>query len=202
MAGSATVFIVDDDEAVRDSLGLLIEAAGMRAEAFASCREFLARQAFPAPCCVLLDVHMPEMSGLELQDELARRGLALPVVVMTGQGDIATAVRAMKAGAIDFIEKPFGDEVLLEAVGRALAARAAAAAVDPVQRERLASLTPREHEVMLQMVAGHPNNVTAHNLGISPRTVEIHRARVMDKMAVRSLSELVRVALAAGVVPR
>ena len=201
MAEDATVFILDDDAAVRDSLGMLIESAGYKAEAFASCREFLTRPPFPPRSCLLLDVHMPEMSGLQLQDELARRGLKLPVIVMTGQADVPVAVRAMKAGALDFIEKPFSDELMLESIRAAIVARPPKPAGDPAIAKRIAELTPREHDVMLQMIAGNPNKVTAYNLGISPRTVEIHRARVMEKMAAHSLSELVRMALAAGIDP-
>jgi two-component system response regulator FixJ len=201
MAEDATVFILDDDAAVRDSLSMLIESAGYKAEAFASCREFLARPPFPPRSCLLLDIHMPEMSGLQLQDELARRGLKLPVIVMTGQADVPVAVRAMKAGALDFIEKPFSDELMLESIRAAIVAPPAKPAGDPAIAKRIAELTPREHDVMLQMIAGNPNKVTAYHLGISPRTVEIHRARVMEKMAARSLSELVRMALAAGIDP-
>lgn len=200
MANDATIFILDDDDAVRDSLTMLIESAGYKAEAFASCREFLARPSLPSHACLLLDVHMPEMSGLQLQDEMARRDLKLPVIVMTGQADVPIAVRAMKAGARDFIEKPFSDEVILDSIRNALAPGGKATG-DPAIAKRIAELTPRERDVMLQMVAGNPNKVTAYNLGISPRTVEIHRARVMEKMAVRSLSELVRMALAAGIDP-
>ncbi|HYL32875.1 MAG TPA: response regulator [Stellaceae bacterium] len=200
MTDDATIFILDDDDAVRDSLSMLIESAGYKAEAFASCREFLARPPFPPRACLLLDVHMPEMSGLQLQDEMARRDLKLPVIVMTGQADVPIAVRAMKAGARDFIEKPFSDEVILDSIRNAMASPAKTAS-DPVIVKCIAELTPREHDVMLQMVAGNPNKVTAYNLGISPRTVEIHRARVMEKMTARSLSELVRMALAAGIDP-
>jgi two-component system, LuxR family, response regulator FixJ len=200
VAENATIFILDDDAAVRDSLGMLIESAGYRVETFASAREFLARTPFPPQACLLLDVHMPEMSGLQLQDELARRGLNLPVIVMTGQADVPVAVRAMKAGALDFIEKPFSDALILESIRNALTSPAKPAA-DPVIAKRMAELTPREHDVMLQMIAGNPNKVTAYHLSISPRTVEIHRARVMEKMAARSLSELVRMALAVGIDP-
>lgn len=201
MTADATVFIVDDDAAVRDSLAMLIESAGFKAEGFASGRAFLARAPLPPQSCVLLDIHMPGMSGLQLQDEMARTGLKLPVIVMTGQADVPLAVRAMKAGAFDFIEKPFSDEAMLDRVRDALAAPSAATG-DPVLARRIAALTPREHDVLLQMVAGNPNKVTAYNLGISPRTVEIHRARVMEKMQARSLSELVRMALGAGLEPK
>jgi two-component system response regulator FixJ len=199
MTDNPTILIVDDDEAVRDSLSMLIESAGMKSQTFGSCREFLAKQTLPQQICLLLDVHMSEMSGLQLLDEMAKRGIRLPVIVMTGQADVPLAVRAMKAGATDFIEKPFTDELMLDAIQRALKAPAAKSAADPAIKERLAQLSPREHEVLLHMVAGNPNKVAAYNLGISPRTVEIHRARVMEKMAARSLSELVRMALAAGV---
>lgn len=203
MANDVTIFILDDDAAVRDSLGMLIESAGYKAEAFASCREFLARPPFPPRSCLLLDIHMPEMSGLQLQDEMARRVLKLPVIVMTGQADVPVAVRAMKAGALDFIEKPFSDDVMLDSIRHALALAVPATRQggDPGIAKRFAELTPREHDVLLQMIAGNPNKVTAYNLGISPRTVEIHRARVMEKLAARSLSELVRMALAVGIDP-
>ena len=200
MANDATIFILDDDDAVRDSLSMLVESAGYKAESFASCQAFLARPPFPSHACLLLDIHMPEMSGLQLQDEMARRGLRLPVIVMTGQADVPAAVRAMKAGARDFIEKPFSDEVILDSIHNALESSVAVSG-DPAVAKRIAALTRREYDVMVQMVAGNPNKITAYNLGISPRTVEIHRARVMEKMVARSLSELVRMALAAGIDP-
>ena len=196
----ATVFIVDDDAAVRDSLAMLVESTGLRPAPFASPREFLAKTAFPPRACVLLDIHMPEMTGLQLQEELTRRGVALPVIVMTGQADVPLAVQAMKAGAADFLEKPFTDKILLASIERALALPAKSAP-DPAIKRHLGELTPREHDVLLQMVAGNPNKVAAYKLGISPRTVEIHRARVMEKMGAKSLSELVRMALAAGIEP-
>jgi two-component system response regulator FixJ len=206
MTTSPTIFIIDDDAAVRDSLELLLESAGFRqVAAYSSSRAFL-DEATPRPGdCLLLDIRMPGMDGLELQDELAQRGTRVPVVMMTGHGDVPIAVRAMKAGAVDFIEKPFSDDIMLESVRRALALGAAAQRKEEASGEvmgHLASLTAREREVLEGMVAGHPNKVIAHELGISPRTVEIHRARVMEKMAARSLSALVRMALAAGVAPR
>lgn len=200
MAPETTIFIVDDDDAVRDSLAMLTESAGFTAEGFASCVDFLARAPYPPHACVLLDIHMPGMSGLELQAELTRHGIKLPVVVMTGQADVPLAVRAMKAGAVDFIEKPFSDDVMLDSLRHALAALSITTD-DPAIALRLTALTPREHDVLLNMLAGNPNKVTAHHLGISPRTVEIHRARVMEKTQARSLSELVRMALAAGIEP-
>lgn len=206
MTTDPTIFIVDDDEAIRDSLQLLLESAGFRkVMAYGFSRAFLDEAAPRAGDCLLLDIHMPGMDGLELQEELARRGMRVPVVMMTGHGDVPIAVRAMKAGAVDFIEKPFSDDVMLESVRRALALGAAARQKEEISGEvmdRLASLTSREREVLEGMVVGHPNKVIAHQLGISPRTVEIHRARVMEKMEARSLSALVRMALAAGVAPR
>jgi two-component system, LuxR family, response regulator FixJ len=205
MSADARIFIVDDDDAVRDSLELLLRSSGFASVvAYASARHFLA-EAAPMPGeCLLLDVRMPDMDGLELQEELNRRGIRLPVIIMTGHGDVPIAVRAMKAGAMDFIEKPFSDELLVDCVRRARRqaeeARREGAEADDVRR-RLQILTPRERDVLQGMIAGHPNKLIAHALGISPRTVEIHRARVMDKMAARSLSALVRMALAAGIEP-
>jgi two-component system, LuxR family, response regulator FixJ len=203
MSEAPRIFIVDDDEAIRDSLQLLLQSAGFRdIVAYGSAREFLA-EAEPGPGeCLLLDVRMPDMDGLELQEALNRRGLKLPVIIMTGHGDVPIAVRAMKAGANDFLEKPFSDELLLDCLRRARAQAAESLRgqeeADETRR-RVQTLTPRERDVMRGMIAGRPNKLIAHELGISPRTVEIHRARVMDKMAARSLSALVRMALAAGI---
>ena len=205
MSEGARIFIVDDDEAVRDSLELLLRSSGFGSiVAYGSARNFLA-EAAPMPGeCLLLDVRMPDMDGLALQEELNRRGIKLPVIIMTGHGDVPIAVRAMKAAAMDFIEKPYSDELLVDCVRRARRqaeeARRGGAEADDVRR-RLQVLTPREREVLQGMIAGQPNKLIAHALGISPRTVEIHRARVMDKMAARSLSALVRMALAAGIEP-
>ena len=202
MSEEPRVFVVDDDEAIRDSLLILLQAAGFAdIVAYASARDFLAHAAPAAGACLLLDVRMPDMDGLELQQELNRRGVKLPVIVMTGHGDVPIAVRAMKAGASDFIEKPFSDELLLECVRRARD-RAAEAGRESAEigeiKRRLENLTPRERQVLHGMVAGKPNKAIAFDLSISPRTVEIHRARVMEKMQARSLSALVRMALAAG----
>jgi two-component system response regulator FixJ len=206
MPREPTVFIVDDDDAIRDSLQLLLDVAGYaRVAAYESSRRFL-DTARPQPGdCLLLDVRMPDMDGLQLQAELNRRGVRLPTIVMTGHGDVPIAVRAMKAGAADFIEKPFSEDLLLASVRRALALGAEASRRGEETAEtmrRLETLTAREREVLEGMVAGNPNKVIAHSLGISPRTVEIHRARVMDKMQAHNLSALVRMALAAGVAPR
>jgi two-component system response regulator FixJ len=197
-----TVFVVDDDEAVRDSLSLLLETAGHRVEAFDSGPKLLAALTPERRGCVVADVRMPGMDGLELQQELLARQIRLPIIIMTGHGDVPIAVRAMKAGAVDFVEKPFAEESILETVRIALAqSERARSPAEHAFQERLAELTQREREVLRAMVAGHPNKVIAHLLQISPRTVEIHRARVMEKTGARSLSHLVRLALQAGIEP-
>ncbi|HXV26043.1 MAG TPA: response regulator FixJ [Alphaproteobacteria bacterium] len=196
------VFVVDDDDAVRDSLSLLLEAAGHRVETFESAARLLATLTPDRQGCVIADVRMPGMDGLELQQQLLARNIRLPVIIITGHGDVPIAVRAMKAGAIDFLEKPFADEAILDTVRLAFARNERPRFQhDPegITGERLAQLTQREREVLSAMVAGHPNKVIAHLLNISPRTVEIHRARVMEKTGARSLSHLVRLALEAGV---
>jgi two-component system, LuxR family, response regulator FixJ len=200
-----TVYVVDDDEAVRDSLEILLDAVGHRVRTFASPRALLELAPSLGPGCAVLDVRMPEMDGLELQEELNARGVHLPVIVMTGHGDVPIAVRAMKAGALDFLEKPFADEALLHSVRLALdLSRHRAAGRGGIAEEaasRVAQLTDRERQVLDKLVDGLPNKTIAFDLGISPRTVEIHRARVMEKMQAKSLSELVRLAIAAGVSP-
>ncbi len=202
MATEPTVFIVDDDEAVRDSLMALLDAVGLKVEAYGSAKEFLNAYDAGRTGCVVLDVRMPGMSGLELQRKLAASQFPIPVVIITGHGDVPMAVEAMKAGAVDFIEKPFRQEVLLDSIRRSLETggqerRGEFAATEVAAR--IALLTPRETEVLKRLVIGQPNKVIAFGLGISPRTVEIHRARVMEKMQARSLSHLVRMALAAGI---
>lgn len=198
MSTDATVFVVDDDQAMRNSLKWLIESTGMAVRTFESADVFLASYYPGRAGCLLLDVRMPGMSGLELQAHMARMGHRLPVILITGHGDVAMAVKAMKAGAIDFIEKPFDDEDLLRSIHRALeyderhrANRAARAEV----AARLAELTPREHEVMAMVTDGKSNKDIAAALGVSAKTVEAHRARVMEKMRAESLAELVRMAL-------
>jgi two-component system, LuxR family, response regulator FixJ len=196
------VYVVDDDDAVRDSLALLLESAGLRVEAFAGAAEALARCREERPACVVTDVRMPEIDGLELQRRLAELHEQLPVIVITGHGDVPLAVQAMKAGAVDFIEKPFSDDVILSSIEAAVARAGRSAgsrAIVGAFGDRLARLTPRERDVFHQLIVGHPNKVIAYNLSISARTVEIHRARVMEKMEVRSLPELVRLAIEAGV---
>jgi two-component system response regulator FixJ len=198
----ANIYVVDDDAAVRDSLQVLLEASGYAVRGFASPRDFLAVAETIDYGCVLVDLQMPGMDGLELKHWLNERNIALPVVVVTGHGDIATAVEAMRAGAKDFIEKPFTDEAILSGIRIGLADRPQPSMMDQAKLailERLKNLSPREREVLDGMVAGHANKVIAFNLSLSPRTVEIHRARVMDKMQARSLSELVRMAIAAGI---
>jgi two-component system, LuxR family, response regulator FixJ len=205
MPAERRVYIVDDDEAVRHSLSSLLETEGYASIGFAAAGDFLATAGSLARGCVIVDVRMPGMDGLELQRHLAEAGLDFPMIVITGHGDVALAVKAMKAGAIDFIEKPFSAATILASLAAALAsAPSSPAAADPAAAEamsRLALLWPRESQVLAGLVTGLPNKSIAHDLAISPRTVEIHRARVMDKMGARSLSELVRLALAAGVRP-
>jgi two-component system response regulator FixJ len=204
MADAPTVFVVDDDEAVRDSLQTLLEVEGYRTEIFGSGLAFLEAYDAGRPGCLLADVRMPDMSGLDLQEILNQRQARLPVIIITGHGDVPMAVRAMKAGAVDFIEKPFSDTVILDSVRRALAVADRASADRALATEaetRLQSLTPREREVLERLVLGRANKVIAFELNISPRTVEIHRARVMEKMQAESLSHLVRLALAAKVQP-
>ena len=195
-----TVHIVDDDEGVRDSLRILLESAGFAARPYASAAALLsAGQGISG--CVLTDVRMPGMDGLELQEQLNSRGLRLPVIVMTGQADIPVAVQAMKAGAVDFLEKPFSDTQLLEAVQRAMIEcqrreQQAVAAADAAAR--LQKLTPREREVLDLLVNGLSSKEIANVLGGSPRTIEVHRARVHEKLGARSLPELVRLVLRAS----
>ena len=193
-----TVFVVDDDESVRGSLRFLLRSAGLESRAFASAPEFLAAYDPAQPGCVVLDVRMPGMSGLELQQELNLRGAVLPVIFITGHGDVPMAVEAMQHGAHDFLQKPFRDEDLIERIRRALAKDAKArAALEQHKsiRARLDSLTPREREVLGLMARGKPNKIMAHELGVSQRTVEIHRARVMEKSGASSLAELVRMVM-------
>jgi two-component system response regulator FixJ len=203
MNDAAIIHLVDDDEAVRESLIALLETHGLPVRAFASAEAFLASCPTSAVGCLLTDIRMPDMDGLALQERVAAAYPGLSVVVMTGHADVPLAVRAMKAGAVDFIEKPFPATTIVETLRRALdqAARRRTAPAEPADeiRARLETLTPREREVLDGLVAGLPNKSMAYDLGISPRTVEIHRARVMEKMRAKSLSELVRLALALGV---
>lgn len=194
------VWIVDDDEAMRSSLKWLIESVGMRVESYDSADTFLKTHKPGRFGCLLLDVRMPGMSGLELLDHLRANQMLIPTIIITGHGDVPMAVRAMKAGAMDFIEKPFNDEVLLDGIRRALVheeqRRDREAEVGEVL-ERLEHLTPREHEVMAMVTDGYSNKEIANSLGVSAKTVEAHRARVMEKMQAGSLAELVRMAISA-----
>ena len=195
MTREPTVFVVDDDEAVRRFLGGLIASVGLRVEAYASAREFLDAFEPGAPGCLLLDIRMPGMSGLELQKELAEREVRLPVIILTGHGDVQVAVHAMKAGAVDFIEKPFNNELLLDRIQKAVAESVEADGVR-VQHDEITSriklLTPRERQVMDLVVAGETNKGVARRLDISEKTVEIHRAKTMEKMRAKSLADLVK----------
>ena len=201
-AAAVAVAVIDDDDAVRDSLGALLEAEGYRIEGYASGRAFLEALPRAQPACALVDVRMPDMDGLELQRRLAEAAPSLPVVIITGHGDIAMAVKAIKAGAVDFIEKPFPDDAILNGIAQALASReealGRAARRQDIDR-RLARLTAREREVFERLAQGDSNKLIARALDISPRTVEVHRARVMEKLEARSLSHLVRMAVIAQV---
>jgi len=202
MASNPVVFVVDDDDAVRESLAMSLKLAGHQVESFASAAAFLASGAPNRSGCLVTDIRMPDMDGIELQEELRKRNCSLPVIVITGHGDVPLAVRAMKAGAGDFLEKPFARDALLAAVRRALERNATAvdnASQGDQIRSRIAILTPREREVFGLVVSGKQSKVIAHELGASPRTVEIHRARMMKKLNAGSLQELVRMAIAAGV---
>lgn len=196
---TAIVHVVDDDEAVRDSLRFLLEAEGLTVRTYSGGNQLLA--AGPTPSgCVLTDFQMPGMDGLELQALLAERGVRLPVIMMTAHGEVPLAVRAMRGGALDFLEKPFGDEQVLQAVRLALEKNARAVeagAVAARAASRIAQLTPREHEVLELLVAGKSNKEMAKALGTSPRTIDVHRARVFQKLGAESLPELVHLVLAA-----
>ena len=192
---SAVVFVVDDDEAVRDSLKMLLESVDLPCQTFASAREFLEKHDPQRHSCLVADIRMPGMSGLDLQEELNRRSSTIPILFITGHGDVPMAVDAMKAGALDFIEKPFRDQDLLDRIHEALEGDAARREDNrelAETRSRMDQLTARETEVMHRVVAGQANKVIAMDLGVSQRTVEIHRARVMQKMGARSLAQLVR----------
>jgi two-component system, LuxR family, response regulator FixJ len=192
------VYVVDDDEAVRDSLTLLFEAEGLAARPFASAGEFLGKLDRDLAGCIVADVRMPGMSGVELLAKLQTERVALPIILITGHGDVPMAVAALKAGAADFFEKPFDDARLVASVRNALDTtheRRQRVVEDSELRARAATLTTREREVMDLVVAGHSNKVVAARLAISPRTVEVYRARVMEKMEAGSLAEIVRMAI-------
>jgi two-component system response regulator FixJ len=199
MTDKGLVCIVDDDAAARKSLGFMLDMAGYKTAQFESGSTFLEASESGICKCLIVDVRMPQMSGIELLERVREKRSELAVVVITGHGDIPLAVDAMKRGAADFIEKPLDNERLLLAINNALngsSERRSEQHADVVRR--LETLSPREHEVMLSLVRGNPNKIVAHELGISVRTVEIHRANVMSKTEARSLAELVRLALVAG----
>lgn len=197
MTPEPTVFIVDDDDAVRRFLSGLIESVELRVEAFASAQDFLEAYEPGQPGCLVLDVRMPGMSGLELQRELAEQAIDLPVIILTGHGNVQLAVHAMQAGAIDFVEKPFDNELLLDRIQRAVVENVRAGDERTKRIEiagRVQLLTPREREVLDLVVAGQTNKGVARHLDISEKTVEIHRANVMRKMQAKSLADLVKMA--------
>lgn len=201
-AADGIVFVIDDELSVRKSLGRLLKAAGYRVEVFASAREFLQRGLGDEVGCLVLDVQMPDLNGLELQQTLADADRLLPIVFITGHGDIPMSVRAMKAGATDFLSKPFDEKDLLEAISRAMQRAGEESAERAAAREakrRLSTLTPREHEVLLHVLAGELNKQIAAALGTSEKTVKVHRGRVMHKMRVQSVADLVRLCEKAGI---
>lgn len=194
----ASVFVVDDDAAVLDSVSLLLESVGLPALTFRSADAFLEAWNPDHPGCLVLDIRMPGMSGLQLQEHLRAAGSTLPIIFLTAHGDIPMAVRAVKTGAIDFIQKPFRDQEFLDKVQRAIDADAEARRREAERNrvlERIATLTPREAEVMERVVAGQPNKAIAEELGVSQRTIEVHRAHVMSKLRADSLATLVRMAM-------
>jgi two-component system, LuxR family, response regulator FixJ len=193
-----TVFIVDDDDAIRGALRLLLKSVGLPATTLSSAQDFLATYDSQQPGCLILDVRMPGMSGLELQQQLNLRGAIIPVIFITGHGDIPMAVEAMQQGAFDFLQKPFRDQDLIDRIQRALAKdQTGRAELQERSRikQRLETLTAREREVLELVTSGKPNKIMAADLGVSQRTVEIHRARVMEKMGASSLAQLVRMVL-------
>jgi len=198
---SGTVFLIDDDAGVRDSLALLLSLKGVRTLPFANAESFIETYRPEWPGCVLTDLRMPGMTGLGLQAALRGRGIAVPVVVLTAHGDVATARSALKNGAFDFLEKPIDDVMLLEVLENALRVdreRRAATASRSASDERLERLTAREREILALIGAGHQNREIASELGISPRTVEVHKARIMEKLECRTLAELIRKHVASG----
>ena len=198
MSPEPTVFIIDDDQEVREAIELLMDSVGLQAQSFDSAQSYLDGFDPSLPGCIVLDVRMKGMSGMDLQQRLSAEPLHPPIIVITGHGDVPMAVRAVKSGAVDFIEKPFNDQVLLDAVHRAFEQdgerRGQASRLADIQ-ERLQRLTSREREILEQVVAGKRNKVIAADLGITQSTVEAHRAKVMEKLEARSLSDLMRMML-------
>lgn len=201
MQDKRLIHLVDDEEAIRKSAGFMLRTVGFEVRTYASGVEFLKLARTAETGCVLLDVRMPELDGLQVQPEMAQRGINMPVVVLTGHGDVTLAVQAMKAGAVDFIEKPFEKASLLEAIDRGFARidRVDVRATEEAEAQvRIGVLTPREKAVLEGLARGYPNKTIAYDLGVSSRTVEVHRASLMSKLAVRSLSDALRIAFAAG----
>ena len=200
----AIVFVVDDDVSVRESVELLIKFAGWQPETFASAKDFLARPRISTPCCLVLDVSLPDLNGLELQKLIASERTDMPIIFITGHGDVPMTVQAMKAGAVEFLTKPFDDEVLLSAIRHALK-RSAAVLDDQAEitamRNTYESLTPREQDVMRLVVAGMLNKQIGLKLGISEITVKAHRGKVMQKMKADSVADLVKTAVKLGLAP-
>jgi two-component system response regulator FixJ len=189
------VYVVDDSQDVRDSLAILLESSGYRVKTFASALDFLKVVEPGWAGCIVADVRMPGMTGIEMQKELLIRSIHLPVVIITAHADVPMAVAALKAGAVDFIEKPFRDEILLGSIRSSLALpRPSSSKAASARAFEIGTLSPREQEVMTLLVAGHPNKVVADRLGISTRTVEVHRAHIMEKTNARNIAELVRMA--------
>lgn len=197
MTDKPTVYVVDDDPDVRDSLKVLLEFAGFEVHAFESALKFLSSDVRKMDGCLVVDIRMPDMDGLELQDELGRRGINLPIVVVTGHGDVPLAVRAMRAGAVDFLEKPFREEALVGSIRRALASRKDRRSDTDAEalKERLMTLTDREREILDLVVEDNTSKEIARALSISPRTVDIHRGHVMEKMQASNVAELIRMVL-------
>lgn len=201
MSDGKLVHIVDDEDAIRRSVGFMLKTSGYLVKVWTSGHEFLKQVRHAEHGCILLDVRMPEIDGLEVQRSLAERGVTMPIVIMTGHGDVSIAIQAMKAGAVDFLEKPFEKAALLDAIEASFrrvadAANVSARAVDA--NRILGILTPRERDVLEGLAKGLPNKTIAYDLDISPRTVEVHRANLMAKLEVRSLSDALRIAFAAG----
>lgn len=201
MTPKRTVHLVDDEESIRRSAGFMLKTSGFAVQTYASGIEFLKAVKTAEPGCILLDVRMPGMDGLEVQEVLAERGVTMPVIVLTGHGDVGIAVRVMKAGAVDFLEKPFEKTALLASIGVAFSRldhSDARSLREAEAKVRVAVLTPREREVLIGLVNGFPNKTIAYDLDISTRTVEVHRANLMTKLEVHSLSDALRIAFAAG----
>lgn len=201
MTDKRLIHLVDDEESVRRGVGFLLKTSGYAVQTWTSGADFLKRVRHAETGCILLDIRMPDMDGLEVQQALNERGVTMPVVLFTGHGDVSLAVRAMRAGAVDFLEKPFEDAVLLDAIQRAFERIQASEDVRVRASEAevlIAGLSDREREVLHELAKGHPNKTVAYDLGISPRTVEVHRANIMSKLRARSLAEALRVAFAAG----